>query len=267
IAGPLVNFVLGPLFLLLHRLFEPAAATADPILMLSQPAAICLKLGIVNLFMGVFNLIPAFPMDGGRILRALLARTMPYEQATARAAWLGQLLALVLAVVGLFGPHPMLVFVALFVFMAATEEGARAQTYTLLQGVTVREAMVTRFATLRRGDTLATAVELLLTGAQQDFPVVEQDQVVGVLTRARLLVTLNQSGTELYVSEVMESAPPAVQPETPLEEALEQFSARPEPLIPVVGPEGLCGLLTKENAVEVILVRTALYRNLNSNGH
>lgn len=262
IAGPLVNFVLAPLFMLLHQIVEPASAGLPWIAVLASPGWVLLKLAMLNLTLGLFNLIPAFPMDGGRILRALLAQRMPYERATRYATGLGQCLAFLLALVGLLAQSsPMLVFIALFIFIGAGEEGVRVQTHAVIEGAVVREAMVTTYATLRRGDTLRTAVELLLAGAQQDFPVVEGDDVVGVLTRRRLLEVLSHEGNNRYVSEVMEPAPASVGPEEPLEEVMDQFGPAGVGVIPVVGPDGLCGLLTKENAVEFILVRAALRRN------
>jgi Zn-dependent protease/CBS domain-containing protein len=262
-AGPAVNFVLAPLLWAGHLAFEPPIARGEDFwkTLWTPGAHLLASLAYVNLSIGLFNLLPAFPMDGGRILRALLAMRMPYVRATQLSSSLGQLLAFGMAFVGLglFGlpVNPFLIFIALFIFIGAAEEGARVQTMALTAGVPVREAMMTRLFTLGRGDTLGQAVELLLAGTQQDFPVVENEQMVGILTRRRLLEALSQRGRDAYVSEVMEPVPEAVSPETPLEEALQRMSAEGVAALPVQSAEGLCGLLSSDNVAEFVLVRAA----------
>jgi Zn-dependent protease/predicted transcriptional regulator len=257
IAGPIVNFVLWPLLLLAHRAVEPAV-TGDA---WSQHGFLLWKLADVNLKLGLFNLLPAFPMDGGRILRAALASRMPHAKATGIATSLGQMLAFGLGFMGLFNGHPLWVFIALFLFIGAAEEGARAQTEAFVEGVTVREAMMTQFVSLRRGDGLNRAVELLLAGTQQEFPVVEEGEVVGMLTRQRLLHALAETGPDRYVSEVMEPASEAVSPDSPLQDVLERMMTKGVTVVPVQSDLGLCGLLTAENTSEFVLVRAALFQN------
>jgi len=256
VAGPLVNFVLAPLLLLAHHLLEPAAAGS----LWSQPGLPLLKLADLNWKLGLFNLLPAFPMDGGRILRALLAERTSYVRATAVAASLGQIFAFIIGFVGLLNTNPLMVFMALFLFIGAAEEGARAQTQAIVEGVPVQDAMMTSFSTLARADTLNRAVDLLLAGTQQDFPVVEGDEVVGILTRQRLLQVLAESGPGLYASEVMEPAADAVSPDAPLREVLEHMMSKGVTVVAVRSEKGLCGLLTMENATEFVLVRAALSR-------
>lgn len=257
IAGPAVNFVLAPLLYALHLALE---ATPNPeTWSLASPGSPLLKLAVLNIGMAVFNLLPAFPMDGGRILRAVLALRLGYGEATRISASLGQLLAIMLGFLGLFA-SPMLLFIALFVFIGAAAEGARVETQTMVEGSTVAEAMMTRFFTLSRADSLGRAAELLLAGTQQDFPVVEDHRVVGILTRRRLLEGLARGGRDIYVSEAMEPAPPPVHPEDPLEEVLERLTGGNPGVVPVENEEGLCGLLTAENAGELVLVRSALRR-------
>jgi Zn-dependent protease/CBS domain-containing protein len=258
IAGPAVNFVLAPLLYAAHWFIESPPAGLD----LWQGSGYLLgRLAGLNLAIGLFNLLPAFPMDGGRILRAVLAERMPYVRATQIAAGLGQFAAFGMGFLGLLLPNPLLIFIALFIFIGAAEEGARVQTQAFVEGVPVRDAMMTRFFTLERADSLGRAVDLLLAGTQQDFPVVEEEQVAGILTRRRLLEALSQGGRDVYVSEVMEPAPNPISPETPLEEALERMTAEGLAVIPVQAGATLCGLLTTDNAVEYILVRAALGRN------
>lgn len=257
VAGPAVNLGLALLLYALYRLLESPVALGG---MWDAPGHLIGKLASINLMLALFNLLPAFPMDGGRILRALLAERMPYERATVIAAGLGQLLAFVLGFVGLF-LNPLLIFIALLVFLGAGEEGARAQARSAIEGVPVRAAMMTQFTTLRRADSLGRAVELLLAGPQQDFPVVEEGEVVGILTRGRLLEALARGGRDRYVSEAMAPSPPSVSPDAPLAEVLEQMARDGVTVVPVQSPEGVCGILTAENTAEYVLVHAALRRD------
>lgn len=259
-AGPAVNFVLFPLFLLAHSYSGHPTPAGD---VWATPGAPLLKLAYVNSTLGLFNLLPAFPMDGGRILRAGLAMRMSYVRATVAASGLGQLLAFGLGIWGLASPNPLLVFIAFFIFIGAAEEGNRVQTEAVTEGVPVRDAMVTRFYTLQRADTLGSAADLLLHGTQHDFPIVdgEREDVIGVLTRQRLIQALSELGRDVYISEVMVPAPEAVAPEAPLTDVLEQMAAEGQTLVPVKSEAGLLGLVTTDNTAEYVLVRSALLRN------
>jgi hypothetical protein len=179
-AGPVVNVVLAAaLFLLIP------STTSPTILGELQQIGddIVAKLAWVNVGLAAFNLIPAFPMDGGRMLRALLALRMDYVRATNVAAEVGRGLALMFGLVGLFA-NPLLIFIALFVWAGATAEAGMVQLRSALDSIPVNRAMVTQFETLAPGDTLQRAMEHVLAGFQHDFPVVEADRVVGVLTRS-----------------------------------------------------------------------------------
>jgi Zn-dependent protease len=258
VAGPAVNAVLALLLYGLGRVLESPIALGG---IWEAPGHLVGKLAFLNLLLALFNLLPAFPMDGGRILRALLAERLPFERASVIAAGLGQLLAFVLGFIGLFW-NPLLVFIALLVFLGAGEEGARAQARSAVEGVPVRAATMTQFTTLSRADSLGRAVELLLAGPQQDFPVVEEGEVVGILTRSRLLQALARGGRDLYISEAMAPSPPPVSPDAPLSEVLEQMARDGLTVVPVQSSEGLCGILTAENAAEYVLVHAALRRDL-----
>ena len=129
----------------------------------------------------LFNLLPAFPMDGGRILRAVIARCRSEERATRIAAATGRMLAILLGLVGLLTAQFMLVFIAFFVYLGAAQEGAAVAGRSLTQGVPVRAAMITDYRTLPHGSTVRDAANLLLATSQQDFPVMHGDQVIGLL--------------------------------------------------------------------------------------
>ena len=153
---------------------------------------------VVNFWLLAFNLIPAFPMDGGRVLRALLATRLEYSRATLVAARVGQVMAFLFGFAGLF-TDPFLVFIALFVWMGAEQESAMAQMHNSLGGIPVQQAMLTNFRTIQPDDPLAKAVEHVLDGWQQDFPVVFGDNVLGMLTREDLMRALAQGGIETPV--------------------------------------------------------------------
>ena len=186
LAGPLVNVVIaGSLFvgLMLTGNWQPLSSLT------TTSGNLVERLLVVNVFLVLFNLLPAFPMDGGRVLRSLLAMRLEYARATRIAARIGQGMAALFGFAGLFG-NPMLLLIALFVWIGAGQEAAAVEMKSSFSGVRVREAMLTDFQTLSPTETVAEAARLLLAGSQQDFPVVENGRVVGVLTHVRLFGSL-----------------------------------------------------------------------------
>jgi CBS domain-containing protein len=141
------------------------------------------RLLVVNVFLVLFNLLPAFPMDGGRVLRSLLAMRLPHARATGIAAAIGKGMAVLFGFVGLFF-NPILLLIALFVWIGATQEAAAAQMKSSFAGAVVRDAMLTDFRVLSPQDSLANATKLILAGSQTDFPVVSAGRVVGILDHA-----------------------------------------------------------------------------------
>lgn len=160
------------------------------------------RLLIANVWLVLFNLIPAFPMDGGRVLRALLASRTEHVRATQIAAGIGQGQALVFGLIGLFG-NPMLLFIAHFVWIGVSQEASATQMKAAMARTPIRAAMLTDFRHLDGGDTLADAVRLILEGSQQDFPVLEGVRVAGMLTRSDLLVALAEHGQDYPVTAAM----------------------------------------------------------------
>jgi len=214
---------------------------------------------VANVALLLFNLLPAFPMDGGRVLRAMLAARTDYVSATVRAASIGQGIAFLLALVGLFS-NLFLVVVAFFVWIAAGEEAAAVQKRSALAGVAVRTAMMTQLQTLTPASTLADAVELLLSGSQQDFPVLQRGALVGILTRQRLIGALASHGREAAVGPLMEDCPTAT-PDELLEPMLTRVDATNNRSIAVVAEGRLVGLVTLDNVGELLMVRAAARRN------
>ncbi len=226
----------------------------------------------VNKFLLLFNLIPAFPMDGGRVLRALLATRMGYARATGIAANVGQVIAIGFGLAGLgvlgrlgihgFGQNPMLVFIAFFIFMAGSQEATAVRMKELTRDVRLQEALITDFKALPVNATLGDAVELLLHGSQQDFPVVDDTgRAVGVLTRADLITALGKGGPGTPAATVMRRDVPAVSVHAPFETAFREMQAANCPALPVVDRAGrLVGLITPENVGELMMVHSVLGR-------
>jgi Zn-dependent protease len=262
LAGPAVNFALAAL------LFGALALTGRPSSVAGVAAldegffsrALVERVAGVNLWLGTFNLIPAFPMDGGRVLRAALAmRSGNYARATELAARIGRAFAFLFGVVGLFVVgNPFLVFVALFVWLGAAGEAAAVQTSATLSGVPVRRVMITEVRTLAPADPLERAVRLVLDGFQQDFPVVADGQVVGVLTRAALLRELAERGPTAAVATAMQKDFRTAAPDEPVEEVLTRLETCGCHAMPVVRGRELLGVLTTENIGEFVMVQTAL---------
>jgi Zn-dependent protease len=160
------------------------------------------RLMVVNLSLALFNLLPAFPMDGGRVLRALLALRMEYTRATQAAASIGQGIAFLLGFWGLFS-NPFLVFIALFVWIGAAQEASMVQMKTALGGIPVSRVTVTNFQSLTPQDRLSRAVELILTGTQTDFPVVDNGTVVGIVLRDDILSALSKNDPLVNIASLM----------------------------------------------------------------
>lgn len=254
VAGPLVNVVIaGVLIFVLGQ-----QSAWDHLERLNQPGvAMLAKLASVNIMLVVFNLIPAFPMDGGRVLRALLAMVLPYGRATQIAAWIGQALAFVFGFVGLF-TNPMLIFIAFFIFLGAQQEAALAQIKDLSLNLPVSEAMVTHLVRLPPQATLDEAVEALLRTSQHEFPVVDEaERVLGVLTRDDMIAALKRHGPQAPVVQFMRRDLPVVSPYDPFEEAFREMQECACPALPVVDRSGrFVGLITPENVGELMLVRS-----------
>jgi Zn-dependent protease/CBS domain-containing protein len=254
LAGPLVNLLIsGAIFgyMFLQHQFVPIKM-AD----LLQPtdANALARLAYGNLVLAAFNLLPAFPMDGGRALRALLSYLRPEDQATRMAAWMGRMLAISMGLYGLLAPQFMLVFFAMFIYLGAAQEGAAAMGRTLTHGIPVRAAMITEFRTLEHGNTIRDAANLLLSTHQQDFPVVLADQVVGLLGRNLLLKALAADGPDAYVAGVMDRDFLSLDPKMDLAEVL-PLMAQAGRCALVMDHNKLMGLLTTDNLSEFLLLR------------
>jgi Zn-dependent protease len=213
-----------------------------------------------NLLLALFNMIPAFPMDGGRVLRALLSIWKGEAYGTRVAAAIGQLAAFGLALLGLMSGNVILLFIAFLVFVSAGHEAAQQQQVELAGGASVAEAMLTDVRTLPSGATLKQAADLLLDTSQQDFPVVVGTEVAGILTRQGLLRGLAEAGPSAYVTEAMSRTYPAWAPDTDLMTALREMQGAGSTCGIVLRDGQLAGMLTAENAAEFFVLQQVLGR-------
>ncbi|PYU89608.1 MAG: site-2 protease family protein [Acidobacteria bacterium] len=266
LAGPAVNLVIaGVLFAVLAVLGSaPGWTEMEGVRWVG--GGFLTKVMVANLWLAGFNVLPAFPMDGGRVLRALLATRMEYTRATQAAAHVGQAMAFLFGFIGILSHDPFLLFIALFVWMGASEEAAVVQMRTSLGGIPVQRVMLTDFHTLTADDTLDRAVNYVLSGWQQDFPVVFGDHVLGILTREDLLRTLAQHGATVPVREAMRRDVQSLDSHDMLETAVKALRARNCRSLPVEHNGRLVGMLTLDNVGEFILIESALRHARNAAG-
>ena len=254
LAGPAVNVVLAAgLFILLQ-----VTGQWTPLEQLSVTGGSFFeRLLVVNVMLVIFNLLPAFPMDGGRVLRALLAMKIDYVRASQIAAGVGQGMALLFGFVGLFY-NPFLIFIALFVWIGAQQEASAVMMRSSFGGIPVRESMVTRFRTLSPGDTLRRTADEILAGFQQDFPVMEGGRVVGILTRPSLMEGLARQRLDTPVADIMQRDFQAVDIGDMLDAAFQKLQSCQCRTMPVLDRGQLAGLLTMDNVGEFMSIQAAL---------
>lgn len=254
LAGPAVNVVIAAVLLV------GLAATGGftPVEEISVTGgSFWQRLIALNLILVAFNLLPAFPMDGGRVLRALLAMRLGRRRATAIATNVGQGMAILFGIVGFFY-NPFLIFIGIFVYLGAQAEAGMVEMQSALAGLRVRDAMMTRFRTLAAQDTLGKAVTELLAGSQQDFPVIENDQSIGILRRNDLVKALSEGRRDDAVTAGMSRDCETVDETASLKSAVESMRGRQCATMPVVAGGRIVGLLTLENISEMIMVNTAM---------
>lgn len=258
LAGPAVNVVIALLLVLwlyLAGALAPLAAmdwTRGPLLE---------RLVVANIFLVLFNLIPAFPMDGGRVLRALLAMRLKYARATSIAAGIGQALAAVFGLVGLLWGNPFLILIAVFVWIGAAQEARLVRLNTALEGIPLRQVMLTDFEVLEAQDQLLRAVQLTLAGNQKDFPVLDAGRLVGVLYQEDLLRWLQEQGPGARVADAMQREFDTAEQGEMVEQVLQRLGEGHGHALPVLDrSDRVVGLLTMQNVGEYIRIKAALGR-------
>ena len=255
LAGPAVNAVIATamfaLLFLQGQLFQPLERLSV------TEGSFLQRFMIINIILVMFNMLPAFPMDGGRVLRAVLAMRMDYSRATHLAATIGQGMALLFAFLGLLY-NPFLVFIALFVWIGASQEAGIVQMRSALSGIPVARAMITEFHALRPEDPLQQAVTLTLSTAQKDFPVVSDGGLVGVLTQNDLFRSLAEDGRRRQVVEVMRRDFATADSFEMLEPVLERLQGSDCAMIPVLRYGALVGIVTTDNIGEFLTIQAAV---------
>lgn len=254
LAGPAVNVAIAAILFVWLKF---TASFESVQLMTVTTGPFIERLLAVNLFMIAFNMIPAFPMDGGRVLRAFLAMRSSHGRATQIAASIGQGIAVFFGVIGLFY-NPFLLLIAVFIWFGASQEARSAQIQNAVDGIPVKQVMLTDFKTLDKNDSLEKAVELTLAGSQKDFPVVENGLIKGILTQTDLMKALSERDLHPTVSSAMQYKIEPVESIDMLQSAFDKFKECNCNTLPVTFNRRLVGLLTMDNLGEYMRIRAAL---------
>lgn len=266
IAGPLVNFVIaGLLFplLLLFRGLQNSAITFDNfnqlLTQMQSPSVVNLLIYLVvtNLALGVFNLLPAFPMDGGRVLRALLAMGMTYVDATRIAVFVGRLMAALFALWGILDVNIFLLLIAFFVYVGGGSEREAVESKAVLRNVLAEQALTSNVVNLYTSERVDRAVDLIMSSYQTDYPVLDlSGRFVGVLTRSRLIYALKEIGPEARIVDVMVKAEeiPICSPTQDLSVIWELMVTKGSRVVAIKRANQLLGLLTLDDISEVFQI-------------
>jgi len=254
LAGPAVNVALAAVAFLAILLVD-APWSPESLSLVGGP--ILDKLLWLNIGLAGFNLLPAFPMDGGRVLRAVLAMKLDRVRATDVAARIGHWMALAFGFIGLFG-SPILVFIALFVWVGATEEAAHVHRSAALAAMLVRDAMVTRFETLSADTSIGDAAERAIHSVQREFPVVDGDRLIGLVGAVDLARRAAEGDVTESVAAIARPIGDTAEPGEPVEQALERLEATSSEALPVIQAGRLVGLLVPQNVARLMGVRDAM---------
>lgn len=254
LAGPAVNVVI---WAVLVGLFGARTAVGDLAHLESPAADFLARLASVNLFLVLFNLIPAFPMDGGRVLRALLSLSMGRVRATRAAAGAGQVIAFLFGFWGLASGNLILLLIAVFVYLAAQAEASDVALRDLARRISARDAMITAFEPLTPDDTLAAMEAGLLRTTQHEFPVLDpMGRLVGFLTREAIFSAVQGDRRAARVGDLMTTEIPAVPLLAPLSQVLDALGRPGVPAVAVTDPSGhFLGYITRENIGELMVLR------------
>ncbi len=253
LAGPLVNVVIWAVLMLLGARPTPEAFDPDTV----GRADLLAQLAVVNLLLALFNMLPAFPMDGGRVFRAALSLWMDRVRATRTAAMVGQALAVVLGFLGLSGGNPFLALIAVFVFFAASAESQDVAMRAVARHFRARDAMITSFEALAPGDSLDLAAATLLRTTQHEFPVLNPDGTLeGFVTRAALFRALaDEHPRTRPAADIMQADIPRLALDAPLETVLEALHQGAPAVAVCDARHHLIGYITSENVGELMVVR------------
>lgn len=255
VSGPAVSFAIGAVLWIVLTVTGQMPASFGSNDIFKMPFLFGLM--VANIALAIFNLIPAFPMDGGRAFRALLSFVMDKTLATRIAAGLGQLLAIVFVFLGFFYNF-WLIFIGLFIFLGAGGESSLQRLKSSLKDLKVKDALMHSFTVLSSSDTLGGAVDALLNSRETEFVVADEGKPVGILSKNKIIQGLSEQGKEAPVTDFMDTDFFVVHPETDLPKFFQQVLEKGQTLALVMDGEKLLGLIDRENVEEKILIREAL---------
>ncbi len=260
VAGPLVNlFIAAALFFPIEH--EISKGIVNTLVVITGHNFL-IHLFMVNLSLFLFNLLPIFPMDGGRILRALLAFRMDRVKATRVAARAGQAVVILFVVGGIFYGHllssnPLLIFIAFFIFFAAQTELAHVELRSFLSGFQVEAVTMKQYESLQTSDPLSKATALLLNGQARNFVIFDGERLVGTIGRDQIVKALTEGGSEVAIGEVMERNFKTMESTERLEKSLETLQQSKDRIAIVTKNKTLLGVVDLENILEFIMIHRA----------
>ncbi len=255
LAGPAVN-VLIAIALLIYFQVVGGFPSVESFTGEINGANFLFNLLVVNLVLAIFNMIPAFPMDGGRVLRALLAMRYGRGQATNIAAKIGQFLAIVFVFLGFFYNF-WWIFIGLFIFLGAGAEANFETTRSALSRYTVRDVLMRQFTSLHAFETIEKAVAILLDGQEKEFLVEQDNEVIGIVTRDEIIRGLRELGQEAAIGRIANKHFFMLQPSMPLQVAYEKMVQSNTSICPVIENGVVIGVLNIENITEVVMLANA----------
>ncbi|MGA9531203.1 MAG: site-2 protease family protein [Anaerolineales bacterium] len=256
VAGPAVNFVLGIALAAVALFLNISLAPSEMIRSLQGMGSLTFDgifryLFVTNIFLGVFNLLPAFPMDGGRVLRSLLATRMSRPRATNIAVWVGQTFAWLMGLWGFLGGGFFLVLIAIFIYLGAGQEGQQTRLRSVLADLRVRNAYSRQAATLAPTDTLQRAVDLMLSSFQASFPVCDDERLVGFLPQKRLVEMLHSQGPQTPIHQAMLTEFDRADVDDGLFDVQQQLAQGNQDAMPVSDGDRFLGLITQQDIAEI----------------
>lgn len=253
IAGPVVNLLIAAIIL---PFVNPADVFTPDAIVAVHAGNLLPNLFSVNVILALFNMLPAFPMDGGRVLRALLGFKFKRHIATRVAASIGQAISVGFIILGLFF-NPFLVFIGIFIFIGAQAEVGSTRTQFMMADFTAQDAMIRDFHTLDFDAPISAAVQLLLSGQERNFLVMQNGKPAGTLDRNQIIKALSEKGKDGKIAEAMHKSALSFQQNTPLKEAWPKMQQNRQVIAPIYDGDNLVGALDSENILEFVMIREA----------
>jgi stage IV sporulation protein FB len=246
VAGPAFNIAVVIIFFFPLKMLLGPGVLLHPLSTATWPLTVA-YIYWINLILAAFNLIPAFPMDGGRVMRALLAQRMGYQKATRIAVRSGHIFAVIFAYFGIMRFNIMLIAIAAFIYMAASSEEAQVDIKEALKKFRVRDILSRDFLALSQEATLSKVLELMFHSHQEDFPVTDSGEMVGFLTRHDIIASVHRSGLDTQVGEIMRRDFPSVKESDPLMKVQDLMQEGHMRSLPVMRDKEVIGVVTLED--------------------